>query len=89
MELVEVMWYGFPAALLVSGVVQVIKNTGFPAKFCGALALLLGIVGGIGTSLGTELSLVEGAVSGIFVGLTASGAYSAVKNSTEVTDYDS
>lgn len=53
---------------------EVLKKAGMPSKFSGVVNIVVGMVGGYLISPN-----VEGAVIGFLAGLSAGGAYSAIK----------
>lgn len=59
------------------GVLEAIKRAGFNPKFIPVLSIVLGIGFGVVFS-GFELK--EGITAGLFIGLSAVGLYSGVKN---------
>ena len=72
--------YGVGAVALIVSLVAVAKKAGFPSKYGGLLALVIGL------ALAFSYGSVEGwppvrsIVTGAVVGLMASGAYSTQKN---------
>lgn len=60
---------------VIIGLVQMFKESGFPSRYCPLLALFLGI--GAGLIIG-GLSVQSG-VSGMILGLAASGVYRGQK----------
>ena len=74
---------------LIVGIAEVAKKAGMPTKFIPLLDLFLGIVGGI-VSFGIILKygVLIGAVIGVFLGLSACGLFSGIKNMAERTDND-
>lgn len=76
------MWYGVAAIPALTGIVQVFKSAfGFPDRWAGLLALVLGVVLGVAVSYALpEIDLGGGIAQGITVGLGASGIWSTSKN---------
>jgi hypothetical protein len=71
--------YGFPVAVLTTGVVEVIKRTGYlPDKFAPLAAMLVAIALSVALSLGHAVVSVDAVLGGIMFGLAASGLYSGV-----------
>lgn len=68
--------YGIALVPLIVGIVEVTKQVGLPTRFAPLLALLLGL--GSGFVMHTT-SISETLVTGVMVGLSASGLYSAGK----------
>jgi len=67
---------GIALVPLIVGVVEVAKQVGLPVRFAPLLSLLLGL--GAGFFLhGSSLAL--SVVTGLMIGLSASGLYSATK----------
>ena len=62
------------------GLVDVAKRAGLPSKYAPILSLGIGIALGIATSLG---NLQKGIITGIAIGLSASGLYSGTKALTQ------
>lgn len=71
-----VVWAGFAALPIVAGLVKVATGAGFPRRFAGALALVLGVTGGWTFGQLAGVHVATGIVQGIVVGLAASGAWS-------------
>lgn len=73
----EVSWYGVAAIPLLLGLVQLAKTMfNLPSRWAGGLAVVLGAVFGFVTTHTTE-----GLITGITVGLAASGLWSTSKAS--------
>lgn len=62
------------------GLVDVAKRAGLPSKYAPILSLGVGIALGIATSLD---NLQKGIITGIAIGLSASGLYSGTKALTK------
>lgn len=58
------------------GILEAIKRTGFNSKFIPVLSIILGIMFGVVFS---GLSIKEGIITGIYIGLSAVGLYSGSK----------
>lgn len=59
------------------GILEAIKRAGFNSKFIPLLSIILGI--GMGIAF-TGFELKAGIMTGLFIGLSAVGLYSGVKN---------
>lgn len=68
--------YGIGLIPLIMGVSEVLKKAGINEKFIPIVDLILGI--GAGFLLSSNVK--EAIVYGIFMGLSASGLYSGIKN---------
>jgi len=68
--------FGFPAILIVMGLVELAKRMGFPARYSGLLSLVLGIALMMIYTYFTDVAWARALVSGIVVGLSASGLWS-------------
>lgn len=66
---------------LVIGISEIFKRIGMNEKFIPLLNLLLGLVGGIAVLSPDDLK--AGIIQGLFIGLSASGLYSGVRNTQE------
>ena len=62
------------------GLVEVAKQAGLPSKYAPILSLGIGVALGIATSLD---NLQKGIITGIAIGLSASGLYSGTKALTK------
>lgn len=62
------------------GILEAIKRTGFNSKFILVLSIILGIMFGVVFS---GLSIKEGIITGIYIGLSAVGLYSGSKSFIE------
>lgn len=58
------------------GITEVIKSVGLPSKYAPVVSLGVGIILGVVTSPGEAL---RGVLTGIAIGLSASGLYSGTK----------
>lgn len=82
-----VLWAGFGAVPVVIGLVQAFKNAGFPRRFSGLLAYVLGIAGGlIFATTNPDAGWSVGLGQGLWVGLAASGLYSGIKHAANGHD---
>ncbi len=66
---------------LVIGLAEVIKRFGLNVKFIPVINLIFGLMAGIIFLNPTDIR--AGIVQGLFIGLSASGLYSGVKNTVE------
>jgi uncharacterized membrane protein len=66
---------------LVMGISEVIKKVGFNQKFLPIVNLILGL--GAGIVFLNPGDIKAGVIQGLFIGLSASGLYSGVKNVAE------
>jgi hypothetical protein len=66
---------------LVIGLAEIVKNLGLNAKFIPIISLIFGLVAGIIFLNPSDIK--AGIIQGIFIGLSASGLYSGVKNVRE------
>lgn len=66
---------------LVTGLVQLSKQLGFPKKYGSLLSLVLGLIAGIVFVYPSDIK--GGIITGLMIGLSASGLYSGVKNAGE------
>ncbi|HEY8414390.1 MAG TPA: hypothetical protein VIK99_01325 [Thermaerobacter sp.] len=73
-------WWGLPAAAIIVAVVELCKQAGFPAKWAGVLAAVLGAAGGLAAHLWGGSPAVAAVVQGLVAGLAAAGLWSATKN---------
>lgn len=71
---------GIPAVMLIMGISEVLKRTGFNAKYIPFINLILGL--GAGITLNYP-DVTKGIFEGLACGLTASGIFSSVKNVTQ------
>ena len=62
------------------GLVDVAKRAGLPSKNAPILSLVIGIILGVSTNLD---NLQKGMITGIAIGLSASGLYSGTKALTQ------
>ncbi len=73
-------WWGLPAPVLILALVQLAKQVGFPPRYAGLLALVIGLAGGAAVSLWGTSATVADIVTGMATGLSAAGLWSTVKN---------
>lgn len=78
-----------PAAqvALIIGIAEIIKRLGLNKRYIPIIDVILGLISGIlvyGVFLGN--GIVPGLLIGIFIGLSACGLFSGVKNLLEVND---
>ena len=74
-------WWGVPAVVLIMAVVELAKQLGFPSRYAGLLAAVLGAVGGLAVDIWGGSQLVSDVVTGLVAGLSAAGLWSTVKSS--------
>ncbi len=77
------LWWGVPALFVVIGLVELAKKVGFPAQYAMLLAVAIGIVGGIASTIFASSVLANATMGGVVIGLMASGLWSGVKNASE------
>ena len=82
MDFNSVLLYGIPVLALIIGLVKVAREMGLPSKFAPAVALGLGIIGGIAVAYQNGMDPVAGVVIGIALGLMACGVYDQGKLSS-------
>lgn len=80
--------YGIPVVGLVMALIKIARELGLPTKFAPALALLLGIVGGLAIAHQQGADYVQGAVIGLVIGASAAGFYDAAKYTSSATNSD-
>ena len=76
----DVTWWGLPAVLIVMAVVELIKRLGLESRWAGALAVVLGALGGAAAHLYADSPLAVAIVQGVVVGLAAAGLWSTGKH---------
>jgi hypothetical protein len=79
MDVNAYLLYGVPVVGLVMALVKIAREVGLPTKFAPALAILLGLAGGMGIAYQNGNDLVAGAVIGLVIGASAAGFYDAAK----------
>ena len=76
----DIMLLATVLAPIIIGLVEVVKRMiEPPAKFVPLIALLVGLVVGIGATPFTELDTVYRCWAGVFAGLSATGLFELVK----------
>jgi ABC-type uncharacterized transport system permease subunit len=80
---VNIELYGVSAVVLIIGLVELAKQIGFPAKFAGVLAVGFGLAVSLGYAYLAEQVAFEAVITGLALGLSAAGLYSATKNAVE------
>ncbi len=73
--------YEVPIVPLIIGLVELLKSLGLPNKFSALASVLLGVL--IGVFFLYPTNIPEGVITGLSLGLAASGLYSATKNTVE------
>lgn len=73
--------YGVPVVGLVMALVKIAREGGLPTKYAPALAILLGLLGGVGIAYQNGNELISGAVIGLVIGASSAGFYDAAKYS--------
>lgn len=68
--------YGIGLVAIIMGISEVLKKAGFYEKFIPIVNLILGLGAGFLVSSNVKEAIIIGA----FIGLSASGLYSGVKN---------
>lgn len=76
----DTLLFGVAAVPSIVGLVQVLKEMGLPGRFAPGASVLLGILAGVGqvfaSAGGTNGTIAQAVVTGIALGLSASGLYS-------------
>jgi hypothetical protein len=67
---------------LITALIELSKQAGLSTKYCPILSIVLGLLAG--AFYINPINLKEGIVSGLMVGLSASGLYSSTKNVNQV-----
>jgi hypothetical protein len=75
--------YGVSAVVLIIGLVELAKQVGFPAKFAGVLSVGCGLAVSLGYAYLAEQVAFQAVITGLALGLSAAGLYSATKNAVE------
>ena len=73
--------YEIPIVPLIIGLVELLKSLGLPNKLSALAAALLGVV--IGVFFVAPKDIPRGIITGLSLGLAASGLYSTTKNTVE------
>jgi hypothetical protein len=76
-------WWGWPAVVVVLGLVQVFKDVGFPVKYSALLAIAISVPLGVIAEVYKSDPLVIAGFGGLVAALVASGVWSAVKNKVQ------
>ncbi len=79
----DLIIYEISIVALIIGVVELAKQLGLPTKYGGIVAVILGVGTSIGYSVWAENPLFQAVITGVALGLTASGLYSTAKNTLE------
>ena len=79
----DLVIYGVSVVVVLMGVVELLKQLGLPSKYGGITAVGLGIAISVGYSLFADSLLFQAVITGLALGLTASGLYSTTKNTLE------
>jgi len=72
----------FVAIPVITGVVQALKMAFLPSKLAGLLSIILGVLFSFGTNHAVTF---ETTITGVVLGLSASGLYEGVKTGTQPT----
>ena len=90
MEITDLITYLLtPAAQIavIIGLAELVKKVGLPSKYVPIFDVLAGLVSGIGVfGVAMGYGIVNGALIGIFEGLSACGLFSGVKNVLSLGD---
>ena len=68
---------------IIIGLVEVFKKIGLNKKFAPLLSILLGLVFSFLVIYFADTPVLNAIIGGIIIGLSATGLYSGVKNTTE------
>jgi len=71
----QIVIFGIATMPMVAGIVQVFKTAGFPSRFAGVLALVLGLATGGLAGYATDTNIGVALAQGLMAGLGASGAW--------------
>lgn len=71
---------------IIVGLVELLKGVGLPKKWCPVASVVLGIVGGVVYLCPSDVKM--GIISGLVIGLSASGLYSSGKNMVNKNEED-
>lgn len=84
MEIADLITYLLtPAAQIavIIGLAEIVKKIGLPSKYIPIFDVLAGLLFGIGVfGVAMSYGVVNGALIGVFEGLSACGLFSGVKN---------
>ncbi len=75
-------WWGVPAVVLIMALVELAKQLGFPSRYAGLLASVVGMAGGLAVTIWGGSTAAANIVTGLAAGLAAAGLWSTVKSST-------
>ncbi|MBQ6483099.1 MAG: hypothetical protein IJI45_18490 [Anaerolineaceae bacterium] len=83
-ELINYLFTPIAQVALIIGIAELVKKIGLKSKWIPLIDLGLGLASGIGVfGLALNHGIVEGAIVGVALGLSACGLFSGVKNLTE------
>jgi len=68
---------------IIIGLVEVFKKVGLNKKFAPILSVILGLVTSFLVIYFADTPVLNAIIGGIIIGLSATGLYSGVKNTTE------
>jgi len=68
---------------IIIGLVEVFKKVGLNKKFAPILSVILGLVASFLVIYFVDTPVLNAIIGGIIIGLSATGLYSGVKNTTE------
>lgn len=71
---------GVPAVGVIVGLVQLMKSMGFPSRYAGVLAVVLGLASSFAHTFYADSDLYRASVLGLMIGLSASGLWSTGKH---------
>ena len=77
----EMNYAGIAVVPIIIGLAEIFKKIGLSTKFIPIVNLVFGLMAGILVLQPTDL--IAGIIQGLFIGLSASGLYSSVKNVKE------
>ncbi len=75
----DMEFFGVSAVLVVVGLVQLAKTLGFPRRYGGLMAVVLGVVASIGYTYQADAQWLQALFVGLAIGLSAAGLYSGSK----------
>lgn len=76
----DIQVFGVSAVGAIVGIVDLLKELGFPKKYAPVVAIVLGVLTGIFL---VDHDFVKGLIDGLSLGLSAVGVHSGVKNVRE------
>lgn len=86
-ELVNYLLSPMAQVATIIALAEVAKKVGMPKKYIPLLDLILGIIDGIAVfGIYQQRGVVVGVMLGIFIGMSACGLFSGVKNLAERTE---